>query len=187
MNLYLAHIFTSGGGTDLETVLIAGGITCLGLAFLVQKNVDRKISLTLLALGVIGLIAAFAVPSSTPTPKGPTITVQGQKFAISDLEKFIGDLCHAQSVVDADPGTARDDFLNAHNPLHVIAAGLEEDNNRKEEARLLEITVKVETDLKEDTLGPDFPQHIKDVTTAARRGLQALADERKVSIEVEVC
>ena len=187
MNLYLAHLLTGSGGTDLETVLIAGGITCLGLAFLVKKNVDKKISITLLALGAVGLVAAFAVPSSAPTPKGPSITVQGQKFAISDLEKAIGDLCHARSVVGTDPETARDDFINAHNPLHVIAAALEEDDNRKEEAKLLEITVKVETDLRQDELGSDFPQHIEDVTAAARHGLQAVADERDVSIEVVVC
>jgi hypothetical protein len=185
--LTLAHIFTGGGGTDLETVLIAGGITCLGLAFLVQKNVDRKISITLLALGAVGLVAAFAVPSSSPPVKGPSITVQGQKYAISDLEKAMGSLCHAQSVVDTDVETARDDFLNAHTPLHVIAAALEEDNNRKEEARLLEITIQVENDLKKDTLGPDFPQHIKDVTAATASGLKALAAERNVSIEVVVC
>jgi hypothetical protein len=185
--LTLAHLLTGSGGTDLETVLIAGGITCLGLAFLVKKSVDRKISLTLLALGAVGLVASFAVPSSKPTPKGPTITVQGQKYAISDLEKAIGSLCHATSVVATDVETARNDFIDAHTPLHVIAAALEEDNNRKEEARLLEVTVKVETDLQEDSLGPDFPQHIEEVTAAARRGLHAVADERAVSIEVVAC
>ncbi|HET7481428.1 MAG TPA: hypothetical protein VFK89_01075 [Actinomycetota bacterium] len=183
-----AHLFVGGGGTDLETVLIAVGIVCLGLAFLVQKSVDRRISIALIVLGAIGVAAAFLVPGSkNPPVSGPSITVQGQKYAIADIEKAMGDLCHARSVAVTDPEAARDDFLDAHTPLHVIAAALEEDDNRKAEARLLEVTVAVEDDLQKDSLGPDFPDHIVAVADEAERAVKVLAHERNVQIEVVVC
>ena len=140
MTIPLAH--SAGSGGSLDQIALAAGVLLLGLAFLVQKSMDRKVSIALVVLGLAGLIASFTVLKNIGGAN--TIVVNDQEYTEEELQDAITGLCTARETADRDVDEAEDIFQNrAHLPLHVIAAGVE-DEDRAVTAELLEAKTALE-------------------------------------------
>lgn len=138
MTLDLAR--SAFGGGRFDDVVLVVGLVLLGLAFLVQKSLDRRISILMVVIGLIGLIGSQTFLKNIG---GKTITVQGQEFQDKELQAAITAMCTARTEVE-DPKAAQITFFDgAHVPLHVIAAALEEED-RALTARMLEAKQDVE-------------------------------------------
>lgn len=139
MTLYLAHVAPKDGAFD-EIALI-GGLVLLGLAFLVQKSLDRRIGILLFVIGLVGLVGSQTFLKNLGM--GDVITVKGQEFQEEELRGAVAAMCTARNQAE-DPEAAQITFLDrAHSPLHVIAAALE-DEDRALTARMLEAKQDVE-------------------------------------------
>lgn len=146
MTLELAHS-TSGGGSFDEYAL-ALGLVLLGLAFLVQKSMDRRISILLLVLGLVAFIGSLTFFKNIGG--GNTVTVQGQDFTDEEFVSAVAGICAARDEVD-DPESAEATFLDrAHGPLHVMAAAIADDD-RALAGSLLEAKQGVEEEFAGDT------------------------------------
>lgn len=141
MTLQLAHLVGSGG--SLEEVALGVSIIFLGLAFLVQRSLNRWVSIVMLAIGVAGVIATFTVFRTAGS--AGTLTLQGQDVSVAELRGSVAALCGArEAAADGDAEGAQRAFLDrAHGPLHTIAAAVQDDD-RDVVARLLEAKAKVE-------------------------------------------
>lgn len=113
MTLYLAHS-TSGGGS-LDEIALALGLVLLGLAFLVQKSMDRRVSILLLALGLVAFIGSLTFLKNIGG--GTTITVQGEDFADDELVSAVAGICAARNEVD-DLESAEATFLDRARTAH---------------------------------------------------------------------
>jgi len=154
MTLTLAH--SASGGGSVDDIALAVGLILLGLAFLVQKSLDRRVSIALLALGVIGLVGSFTFLKNVGG--GSTITVQGQEYEEEQLVDAVAALCTARNEVANDRDAAYLAFIDrAHIPLHVIAVAVE-DENRDLSAELLEAKQSVE----EEFAGKSDPKVLAD-------------------------
>lgn len=161
MSLYVAHSASSGGGS-LDQIAVALGVTLLGLAFLVQKSLDRRVSIVLVVLGLVGLVGSFTFLKNLGG--GTTITVQGQEFEEEELRDAVDAICTARNEAD-DPEKAQATFLDrAHLPLHVISAAVE-DEDRALAGSLLEAKQAIE----EEFAGKMDPEELEE-------GLSALLD-----------
>ena len=137
----VAHTAT-GGGTSLEQLALAAGVLLLGFAFLVQKTVDRRVSIALVVLGLFAFVGAFTFFNASE----PSVTVDGRRLTESDANDAIRALCVARDAA-GDVAAARSAFEDrAHGPLHDIAAAIEDDD-RDLAARLLVAKQAVEADL----------------------------------------
>lgn len=153
MTIDLAH--STAGGGNFDEIALAVGLILLGLVFLVQKSLDRRISILLVVIGVVGLIGSQTFLKSIGG--GKTITVQGQEFEEDELTGAISAMCTARNEVE-DPDAAQITFLDrVHVPLHVIAAAVEDDD-RELAARLLESKQGVE----EEFAGKADPRELED-------------------------
>jgi len=140
MTLTLAH--SAAGGGSLDDIALALGLVLLGLAFLVQKSLDRRVSIALVILGVVGLVGSFTFLKNVGG--GSTITVQGQEYEEEQLVDAVAALCTARNEVTNDRDAANAVFLDrSHVPLHVIAAAVE-DEDRALSAEMLEAKQAVE-------------------------------------------
>lgn len=174
MNLQVAHSASEGG--SLGQVALAAGVALLGLAFLVQKSLDRRVSVVLVALGLVGLIGSFTFLKNIGG--AGTITVQGQEYEEDELVDVVAATCTARDAAE-DPDAAQATFLDrVHVPLHVIAVAVE-DEDRSLSARLLEAKQDVEEELAEkadpEVLESAFDELIE-VTAAALNALDISAD-----------
>jgi hypothetical protein len=152
MTLDLAHS-TSGGGS-FDEIALALGLILLGLAFLVQKSMDRRISILLVVLGLVAFIGSLTFFKNIGG--GNTITVQGQEFTEDQLVGAMAAMCTTRNQVD-DPQSAQAVFLDrAHIPLHVMAAAVE-DEDRALSGRLLEAKQAVE----EEFAGKADPEELE--------------------------
>ena len=166
--LDLAH--STGSGGNLEQIALAAGLILLGLAFLVQKSLDRRVSIALVILGVVAFVGSFTFLKNIGG--GNTIIVQDQEYSEDELIEAITAMCTAREAAENDPEAAEDAFLNrAHIPLHVIAVAVE-DENRSQAARLLETKSDVEQAFLEDPV--DGEQLADDFTALIEAAAEAL-------------
>ena len=174
MRFLSAH--SASGGGSLDQIGLAVGVICLGLAFLVQKSLDRRVSIALVVVGLVGLVGSFTFLKNIGG--GNTITVQGQEFQEQELQDAVVAICTARNEADTDTEAAELVFLDsAHLPLHVIAAAVE-DEDRALAGRLLEAKQTVE----EEFAGKTDPAELADE-------LDALLDvtvESLYVLEIEV-
>jgi hypothetical protein len=167
-----AHALSGGGG--LENVALAAGLILLGLAFLVQKSLDRRVSIALLGLGLVLFIGSFTFLQNVGG--GDTITVQGQEFETSELVDAVTAMCTARDDADDKEG-AQATFLNrAHIPLHVIAAALE-DEDRALAGRLLEVKQGVEEEFAGDADPKELADGLDELITVTAEALNVLGIE----------
>ena len=140
MTIDLAH--SASGGGSFDQIALAAGVVLLGLAFLVQKSLDPRVSIALVVLGLVGLIGSFTFFKNIGG--GGTLTVQGQEFQVEELQDAVAAICLARETVDNDVEEAQMTFLDrAHVPLHVIAAAVE-DEDRALSGQVLEAKQAVE-------------------------------------------
>jgi hypothetical protein len=171
--LHLAHV-TSSGGNSLDQIVLAAGVLALGLAFLFQKNVDRKVSIGLVVLGVVGIALSLTV--LRPGFGGATVTINGDDYPEEQLTEASVGLCDAIEVADDDTGEARDIFVSrVHTPLHIIVAGIEDDD-RELSGRLLRAKQTVEDQLSGRGEG-SLTEDMTELQTATQEALTALGIE----------
>ena len=165
----VAH--SASGGGSLDEVALALGVIFLGLAFLVQKSLDRRVSIALIVLGLVGLVGSFTFLKNIGG--GNTITVQGTEYEEDDLQGAVAAICTARNAAATDPDAAEVAFLDrAHIPLHVIAVAVE-DEDRRVSGELLQAKQEVE----EQFAGKRDPQELED-------GLEALLGVTVESLEL---
>ncbi len=146
MNLFLAHSLGSATeASNVDLIVIAGGIAALGVMFIWQKNVKPIVSVVMVVVGLTGVVLGLTVFKGDGGG-GETIAVQGQTFPVSTLTDAAEGICDA--LVKAEAGEVEDAetiFVNrVHQSLHVIGAAVE-DEDRGQAARLLEAKQGVET------------------------------------------
>lgn len=169
MNLDLAH--TTAGGGSLDEIALALGLILLGLAFLVQKSMDRRISILLVVLGLVAFIGSLTFFKNIGG--GNTITVQGQEFTEDELVGAIAAMCSTRDGVD-DPQSAQVTFLDrAHIPLHVMAAAVE-DEDRALSGRLLEAKQAVEEEFAGEADPEELEQRLDELIEVSVEVLTAL-------------
>lgn len=137
-----AHTTTSTGGPGLEQIALSAGIVLLGLAFLVQKSMDPRVSIALLVLGIVAFVGAFTFLRGGEA----SITVDGRQVTEGDLEEAVFALCLVRDgaeQVEAADATFQD---RAHGPLHDLVTAVEDDD-RALAARLLIAKQAVENGL----------------------------------------
>jgi len=156
----------------LDDIALALGLVLLGLAFLVQKSMDRRVSIALVVLGVVGLVGSFTFLKNVGG--GATITVQGQEFQEEELQDAVAALCTARNQATGDPEAAQTTFLDrAHVPLHVIAAAVE-DEDRAVSARLLEAKQTVEERFASKGDGDRLAEDMEDLLAVTVDALETL-------------
>lgn len=130
----------------MDTIALSLGLIFLGLAFLVQKSLDRRVSIALVVLGVVALVGSQTFLKNIGG--GNVITVQGTEYEEEELVGAVTALCTARAEAEAgDIEAVQAAFVGrAHIPLHVIAAAVE-DEDRAAAARLLEVKQDVEAEL----------------------------------------
>ncbi|MGH2807239.1 MAG: hypothetical protein ACRDKT_08185 [Actinomycetota bacterium] len=171
MIVHLAHV-TSSSGNSIDQIVLAAGVLALGLAFLFQKNVKRSVSIMLVVFGVLGIVASLTV--LRPGFLGETVTISGDEYPEEQLTDAAVGLCDSIEVAD-DIEEVRVLFLDrVHTALHVIAAGIEDDD-RELSARLLRAKQVVEDELsgEDGALEDDL------------RALLAVTQEALVALDVE--
>ena len=167
----LAHSVSSGGG-NLESIALAAGVILLGLAFLVQKSLDRRVSIALVVLGAVALIGSFTFLKNVGS--GKSIVVQGQEYTEDELLEAVTALCTAREAALNEPDEAEDAFLNrAHIPLHVIAAAVQDEDVAQAE-RLLKAKQKVEEEFAGDTDPEQLVDHFTELIDASAAALEAI-------------
>ena len=152
MKLFLAHSLGSGpSASNVDLIIIAAGVTALGIAFVFQKTVKPLVSVVMVTAGIVGVILGLTVFNGSGGDEGETIAVQGQTFPVSDLTDAAAGICDARrAAATGNVEDAETIFANrSHQPLHVIGAAVE-DENREQTARLLEAKQAVETLLFEE-------------------------------------
>jgi hypothetical protein len=170
VTLKLAHILS--GGSGIEQYALALGVIALGAAFLIQKTVDKKVSIGLVIVGAALLVASFTVLKSSGG--GGSITVAGTSYPVSDFENAAAGLCAAQDQATEDFRTAQVTFLNrSHGPLHVIAAAIE-DEDRAQTATLLETKREVEQDIIDKVDGEELARDLGRLAGVTRRSLRVM-------------
>ena len=168
MTFQLAHSATGGGGS-LDQIALAVGLVMLGLAFLVQKSLDRRVSIVLVVLGLIAFIGSFTFLKGVGGEK--TIVVQGQEVTESELQDAVSAICTARNSADDNPDNAYTNFIErAHVRLHIIVAAVE-DEDRELAARILEVKTAVE----EEFVGtPDREKLVEDLQDLLEVTVEAL-------------
>lgn len=152
----LAHSATGGDGLEEIGLVLGLGLVVLGLAFLVQKSMDKRVSIALLVLGLVGLIGSFTFLKNIG---GETkIVVQGQELGEEQLVDAAAAICTARNEASADIDAAERAFSDrAHLSLHVIGAAVE-DEDRALAAELLE----EKQDVEEEFAGKADPDVLVD-------------------------
>ena len=151
----LAHTTTSTGGPGLEQIALSVGIVLLGLAFLVQKSLDPRVSIALLVLGIVAFVGAFTFLRGGET----TITVGGREVSEGDFEGAVLALCLVRDGADdieAADATFQD---RAHGPLHDLVTAVQDDD-RELAGRLLVAKQAVENGLS----GGEDPEQLAEDT-----------------------
>ena len=173
MTLDFAH--GSADGMSIEAIVLAVGVVLLGAAFLVQKTVDRKVSILLVVVGIAGIIAALTFLDGTSLSGGRSITVQGQEHTEAELGDAVLAICDARDAAQDDPDTANEIFIDrAHVPLHVIVVAVEDDD-RALAGRILEAKQKVEQDLIEEVPSEVLARDLASLNDSASLGLERLS------------
>jgi hypothetical protein len=169
VTLDLAH--STAGGGSFDEIALAVGLILLGLAFLVQKSIDRRVSILLVVIGLVGLIGSQTFLKNIGG--GNTITVQGQEFQEEELQGAITAMCTARNEVE-DPETAQITFLDrAHLSLHVIAAAVE-DEDRALAARMLEVKQDVEEEFAGKADADELEERLNELIEVTAEALAAL-------------
>lgn len=169
MTFVVAH--SASGGGSFDEIALAVGLILLGLAFLVQKSMDRRISILLVVLGLVAFIGSLTFFKNIGG--GNTITVQGQEFTEDELVGAMAGMCTARNEVE-DPDKAQATFLDrAHIPLHVIAAAVE-DEDRDLSGRLLEVKQGVEEEFAGKADPKELEQGLNDLIEVSAEALVAL-------------
>ena len=146
-----AHTTTGTGGPGLEQIALSLGILLLGLAFLVQKSLDPRVSIALLVLGVVAFIGAFTFLRGGET----SVTVDGREVTEGDLQDAVFALCLVRDGtedIEAADATFQD---RAHGSLHDLVTAVEDDD-RELAGRLLIAKQAVENGLS----NPQGPEHL---------------------------
>jgi hypothetical protein len=140
--LNIAHGVT-GGGPNLEALLIAVPMVGLGMLFFFQKSASLPVSLVLIVLGLV--VGYGSVTFLTQEPVDSHGHTPQRDFYASALIA----LCDAGETAERRPAKAERTFYDhAHQPLHELAdesAGAD----RAVAARLLESKNEVEAVLEE--------------------------------------
>ena len=174
MIVHLAHV-TSSGGNSLDQVVLAAGVLALGLAFLFQKNVDKKVGILLVVAGVVAIGLSLTV--LRPGFGGATVTINGQDYPEEQLTDASAGLCDAIEVAEDDDEEARIIFVDrVHTPLHIIVAGIEDDD-RDLSGRLLRAKQSVEDQLE----GRDDSASLADTMSE----LQVVTEEALLALGIE--
>ena len=170
--LLLAH--GTGGGDSLEQIALAVGVILLGVAFLSQGQLDRKISIGMVVLGVVLLVGSFTFLKAL-SGGGQSITVGEQTYPVSDLQDAVNGLCTAAEQAPEDFESAQALFLDrAHIPLHAIAQAIS-DEDRAQEAELLEAKNRVETDITSRAEGERLAEDLRALAEETRASLRVLS------------
>ena len=173
-----AHTAT-GTGTDLEQIALAVAILVLGLSFLIQNSVDRRVSIGLAAFGLLALIGSFTFLRNIGGD--PAIAVDGEEFSESELQDAVVGLCSARESAPDDVADAEAAFLDrAHRPLHVLAAAVEDDD-RELAGRLLVAKQIVESEFNGDRDPQELEQDLGELLDVTVEALQVLG------IEAQTC
>jgi hypothetical protein len=171
--VHFAHV-TSSGGNSIDQIVLAAGVLALGLAFLFQKNVQRKVSIGLVVLGVVGIALSLTV--LRPGFGGATVTINGDDYPEEQLTDAALGLCDAIEVADDDPDEARIIFVDrVHTALHIIVAGIEDDD-RELSGRLLRSKQTVEDQLSGEDEG-SLTEEMTELLGATQEALLALGIE----------
>ena len=150
----VAHSSTGGGG--LEEIGLALGLVLLGLAFLVQKSLDKRVGIVLFVLGLVGLIGSFTFLRDNGG--SAKIVVEGREFEEEQLVDTVAAICTARNEASSDTEAAQRAFLDrTHLSLHVIGAAVE-DEDRALAAELLE----GKQDVEEEFAGKADPDELVD-------------------------
>lgn len=156
----------------MDSIALAVGVICLGLAFLVQKSLDRRVSIALVVIGLVGLVGSFTFLQNIGG--GNTITVQGQEFEEEELQDAVTAICTARNEAPTDPDAAEVAFLDrAHIPLHVIAAAVE-DEDRALAGRLLEAKQAVEEEFAGKTDPDELTEGFEELLVVTVEALKVL-------------
>ncbi|MBW3595284.1 MAG: hypothetical protein KY391_06860 [Actinobacteria bacterium] len=168
--LSFAHSGTGGG--NVESIALALGLVLLGLAFLVQRSLDRRVSILLVVLGLVAFVGSFTFLKNVGG--GTTITVQGQEFEEEELQDAVAAICTARNEAATDPEAAQMAFLDrAHLPLHVIAAAVE-DEDRALSGDLLEAKQAVEEEFAGTADPEDLVDQLEELLEVTVEALQVL-------------
>lgn len=169
----------AGGGTNLEQIALAVAVVALGLAFLVQKTVDRRVSVGLVAFGLIALIGSLTFLRGFG--EEPAVTVGGEEFSETELQDAVVGLCSARESATEDVDGAETAFLDrAHEPLHVLVAAIEDDD-RALAGRLLVAKQVVEAEFDGDRDPQELEQDMDELLSVTVEALEV------VGIEAHAC
>ena len=155
----LAHgVGAAPQASNVDLIVIAGGVLALGIAFIFQKSVNLRVGIVMVVLGIGGVVAGLTVFNDANQTAGASeiITVQGQDYPVGDLTDAVTAMCEASAAArDGEVPEARTIFIDrAHVPLHVIAAAVEDDD-RQQAAALLEAKQLVETSITKEGIDPE--------------------------------
>lgn len=169
MTLDLAH--STAGGGSFDDIALAVGLILLGLVFLIQKSLDRRVSILLVVIGVVGLIGSQTFLKNTGG--GDTITVTGEQFEVEELQGAITAMCTSRNEVE-DPEAAEITFQDrAHQPLHLVATAVE-DEDRALAARMLEAKQDVEEEFAGEADPAELEERLNGLIEVTAEALTAL-------------
>ena len=161
---------TSGGG-NLDQIALAVGLVLLGLAFLVQRSLDRRVSVILVALGLVAFLGSFTFLKGIGQR---TITVQDQEFTEDQLVEGVIAICLTRDTFDNDLSEAQVHFLDrAHIALHAVAAAIEDDD-RELSGRLLVAKQAVERGFAEKVEPQEMTERLEELLTVTIESLEVL-------------
>jgi len=112
--------------------------------------------------------------SSSPNDNAATMEIRGERVPVTQLRGVVEALCEADDEAARDAEASRRIFFDcAHDPLHDIAAAVEE-VDRSSAARLLEAKQAVEADL--EAMGaPELASDLGRLIVATRDALEDLS------------
>jgi hypothetical protein len=173
--LHLAHVTSSGGGNGLDQIVLAAGVLALGLAFVFQKNVDKKVGVLLVVAGIVAIGLSLTVLK--PGFGGATVTINGDDYPEEQLTEASAGLCDATEIAEDDEEEARIIFVDrVHTALHIIVAGIEDDD-RELSGRLLRAKQTVEDQLAGEDDAGSLTDDLNELREATDEALLALGIE----------
>lgn len=120
-------------------------------------------------------VAGAACGSDEKPPAGDVVALAGETVATARLVSIAAGICDAAQLAGSDLNSARATFFGqSHEGLHLIARGLEEEDDRAASAALLEAKQKVEADFLATAPGLQVAADLHRLADVTRSGLAGL-------------
>jgi hypothetical protein len=117
-------------------------------------------------------LAGAACGSDANPPAGDVVALAGETVSRSRLVSIAAGICDAAELATGDVNSARATFFGqSHEGLHLIARGLEQEDDRATSAALLEAKQKVEADFLATAPGPQVAADLRRLADVTRSGL----------------